>query len=72
MAAAGVGVRPTSLDALLVEAAEHAERVALEKAARRTVRQLGRPTYDLPLLTEGVDLGGLYALAEHLCRQGAA
>jgi anion-transporting ArsA/GET3 family ATPase len=70
--AAGVVVRPSVVDALLVEVAEHAERVALEKAERRTLKALGRPTYELPLLAEGVDLGGLYALAERLCAQGAA
>ena len=70
--AAGVADRAGGVDALLAEAAEHAERVALEKAGRRTLKGLGRPTYELPLLPEGVDLGGLYELAERLCRQGAA
>ena len=70
--AAGVGVRASAVDALLVEVAEHAERVAREKAERRTLKALGRPTYELPLLSEGVDLGGLYQLAERLCAQGAA
>ena len=72
LAAAGVGTRTAALDGLLVEVAEHAERVALEKAQRRTLKKLGRPTYELPLLAEGVDLGGLYALAERLCTQGMA
>ena len=72
LAAAGVGVRPGALDALLVEAGEHAARVSLEKAGRKQLKTLARPTYELPLLTEGVDLGGLYDLAERLCRQGAA
>ena len=57
---------------LLEEAAEHAERVALEKAGRRSLKALDRPTYELPLLPDGVDLGGLYQLADQLCRQGAA
>ncbi|MCY7372560.1 MAG: hypothetical protein LH461_02490 [Spirochaetaceae bacterium] len=75
--AAGVGVRGGTVsgslvESLLVETAEHAARVALEKSERRTLKALERPTYELPLLPEGVDLGGLYALAEHLCRQGAA
>jgi hypothetical protein len=70
--AAGVAVRAGAVDALLAEVAEHAERVALEKAERRTLKALGRPTYELPLLSEGVDLGGLYGLAERLCAQGAA
>jgi anion-transporting ArsA/GET3 family ATPase len=72
LVAAGLNVREPGVDALLVEAAEHAERVALEKAERRTLKTLGRPTYELPLLAEGVDLGGLYALAERLCAQGMA
>ncbi len=72
LVAAGVTVRDNALDALLVEAGEHAARVTLEKAGRRTLKGLRRPTYELPLLPEGIDLGGLYALAEQLCRQGAA
>jgi anion-transporting ArsA/GET3 family ATPase len=72
LVAAGVGVRDSTLDALLAEAAEHAERVALEKSERRTLKALGHPTYDLPLLSDGVDLGGLYGLAEHMCRQDMA
>ena len=72
LAAAGVQVRESAVDALLVEVAEHAERVALEKAQRKVLKGLGRPTYELPLLADGVDLGGLYALAERLRDQGAA
>jgi anion-transporting ArsA/GET3 family ATPase len=72
LVAAGVTSRTGVVDALLDEAAEHAARVALEKRGRRTLKGLNRPTYELPMLTEGVDLGGLYALAEKLCQQGAA
>jgi anion-transporting ArsA/GET3 family ATPase len=72
LVAAGLRVRDPGVDALLVETAEHAERVSLEKAQRRTLKALGRPTYELPLLPDGVDLGGLYALAERLCAQGMA
>jgi anion-transporting ArsA/GET3 family ATPase len=72
LAAAGVSVPDGTLDGLLDEVSEHALRVALEKAERRTLKALGRPTYDLPLLSEGVDLGALYQLAERLCTQGAA
>ena len=72
LAAAGVDARDPAVDALLAEAGEHAERVALEKTQRRTLKTLGRPTYELPLLPHGVDLGGLYELAERLCSQGAA
>jgi hypothetical protein len=69
---AGVTRAEAAVDALLAEAAEHAERVALEKSERRELKALGRPMYELPLLADGVDLGGLYALAERLCAQGAA
>jgi hypothetical protein len=36
------------------------------------VRELDTPTYELPLLVGGVDLGGLYELAERLREQGMA
>jgi len=70
--AAGVAVKDSVVEALIDEARDHAVRVALEKSGRRTLKSLDRPTYELPLLAEGVDLGGLYALAERLCQQGAA
>ncbi|MFE2107665.1 ArsA-related P-loop ATPase [Kitasatospora sp. NPDC059463] len=60
------------LDPLLEQAREHAERVELERARRADLQQLKLPTYELPLLGEGVDLGGLYRLAGELKRQGAA
>jgi anion-transporting ArsA/GET3 family ATPase len=70
LAAAGVATRGGIVDALLSEASEHAARVALEKAGRKTLKGLERPTYELPMLPQGVDLGGLYELAEQLCVQG--
>ncbi|MFE2414675.1 ArsA-related P-loop ATPase [Kitasatospora sp. NPDC059408] len=60
------------LDPLLEQAREHAERVELERAQRADLQHLKLPTYELPLLGEGVDLGGLYRLAGELKRQGAA
>ncbi|MEU9073532.1 ArsA-related P-loop ATPase [Kitasatospora sp. NPDC004745] len=60
------------LDPLLEQAREHAERVELEREQRADLQQLRLPTYELPLLGEGVDLGGLYRLAAELKRQGAA
>lgn len=72
MLAAGLPADASVLDALLDEAAQLAERVALEKRERRTVSELGRPTYELPLLGGGVDVGALHELAGELRRQGAA
>jgi anion-transporting ArsA/GET3 family ATPase len=70
--AAGVAIKAGVIDGLIEEAREHAVRVTLEKAGRRTLKGLARPTYELPLLADGVDLGGLYALADRLSQQGAA
>ncbi|MFP5333745.1 MAG: ArsA-related P-loop ATPase [Actinomycetes bacterium] len=60
------------VDGLLAEAAEHATRVALQQRERADLDALERPVYELPFLPEGVDLGGLYGLAERMCRQGLA
>jgi hypothetical protein len=46
--------------------------VTLEKRERRKLSALGLPTYELPLLTEEIDLGGLYDLGRALTDQGAA
>jgi anion-transporting ArsA/GET3 family ATPase len=59
-------------DGLLGEAAEHAVRVALERAQRAELEVLDRPTYELPALAGGIDLGALYDLAELLIEQGMA
>jgi hypothetical protein len=58
------------LDGLLAEAAEHAVRVGLEAAERTDLKATGRPVYELPALPHGVDLGGLYLLADELRDQG--
>ena len=60
----------TLVDGLLSEARDHAERRALEDSQRAIVAGLGVPTYELPRLAGGVDLGGLYELAADLKRQG--
>lgn len=74
--AAGLGGSRQALDdvvdGLLAEAAEHAHRVTLEKRERKTLAELGLPRYELPLLPDGIDLGGLYHLADLLVAQGAA
>jgi anion-transporting ArsA/GET3 family ATPase len=72
LAAGGVEVDDALIEGLLQEAADHAERRALEDSQRELVRKLGVPTYELPRLPGGVDLGGLYELAAELKRQGMA
>lgn len=56
--------------ALLREASDHAERVGLESREMERIRSLGLPTFTLPMLSGGVDLGGLYELAETLREEG--
>ena len=62
----------TMVDGLLAEAAGHSARVRLQRRERRQLKQLGRPLYDMGYLPGGVDLGGLYDLAEQMCAQGLA
>lgn len=59
-------------DGLLVEAAQHGERVALESEQRTELATLQRPTYELPAVPGGIDPGALYELAERLTEQGMA
>ena len=67
-----VGVKPTDtlVSGLLREAREHAERRELEDDQRKRISGLDVPTYELPRLPDGIDLGGLYELAADLCKQG--
>ncbi len=68
--AAGLDLDDAAVDGLAWEAREHAERVQLEERERDTLAGLQRPTYELPLLPDTPDLGGLYRLADSLCQQG--
>ncbi len=57
-------------EGLAEEGAEHAERVALQRRERGTIEAAGRPVLELDLVSSGIDLGGLYSLAEQLREQG--
>jgi hypothetical protein len=67
---AGIDPAAKVLDALAAEVTEHARRVALEGRERTELAMLGRETYELPFLSEAVELDGLYRLAELLLQQG--
>jgi anion-transporting ArsA/GET3 family ATPase len=69
---AGVEVTHELVDSLLEEARDHAERRALEDSQRTVVEALGVPSYELPRLPDGIDLGGLYELAARMREQGLA
>ncbi|MEU9350202.1 ArsA-related P-loop ATPase [Streptomyces griseoloalbus] len=60
------------VDPLLAQAEEYAERYALETEQRAALADLDAPLHELPLLTEGMDLAGLYELARELRGQGVS
>jgi anion-transporting ArsA/GET3 family ATPase len=68
--AAGVDDGARYVDGLAAEVSEHARRVLLEDRERTLLHELERPMYELPLLTEAVDLSCLYELAGSLAEQG--
>jgi hypothetical protein len=72
--AAGLELDSIVLDGLVAETVEHAVRVASEQRARARLADAGLPLIELPELTEaggdGVDLGGIYELADILREQG--
>ncbi len=65
---AGISGSAKLVTPLLAEAVDHAERVELEREQRAVLAALELPTYELPLLGEGMDLAGLYQLATELRR----
>jgi hypothetical protein len=72
--AADLGLDTAVVDGLVAETVEHAMRVHAEQQARARLADAGMPLIELPDLTEiggdGVDLGGIYELAEVLRDQG--
>lgn len=76
LAAAGLGSARRGgpaerlVDPLLEEAAQYAERHALELAQREVLDGLGLPVHELPLYAAGMDLAGVYRLSKELRSQG--
>ncbi|MFF8831780.1 ArsA family ATPase [Streptomyces sp. NPDC015131] len=70
LAAAGIGDPAGLVGPLLDQAAEHAQRVELEREQRETLAKLQVPTYELPFLGEGADIAGVYRLAKELRKLG--
>jgi hypothetical protein len=69
---AGLDAPDALVTSLAAEAADHASRVALEERGRDALGELHRPSYELPLLSDAVDLASLYELAALLKAQGMA
>jgi hypothetical protein len=57
---------------LAAELTEHAVAAVGQEQQRRRLAEADQPSYDLPMITDGMDLGGLYRLATALREQGAA
>ncbi|AVZ74416.1 ATPase [Streptomyces lunaelactis] len=72
LTAAGVSGSAKLVTPLLQQAADHAQRVELEREQRAALNGLDLASYELPLLSEGVDLAGIYQLSKELRKQGAA
>ncbi|XNL75035.1 AAA family ATPase [Actinomadura madurae] len=71
--AAGLEHDAESIAAVLAaEATDHARRTALQRREKERLESIDRPRYTLPLLSDGMDLAGLYDLAAALRAQGAA
>jgi len=68
--AGGLADLPNLTTLLVDEAADHAERVALEKQERRRLKRLDLPLVDVPWRSDGIDLSSLYHLADVLDEQG--
>jgi anion-transporting ArsA/GET3 family ATPase len=54
------------------ELAEHARQALAQREQWELLAGAGQPCYQLPLITDGMDLAGLYRLATALQEQGAA
>jgi hypothetical protein len=57
---------------LAAELGEHAREALARREQRGLLTKAGQPCYELPLITDGMDLSGLYRLASALVEQGAA
>jgi hypothetical protein len=72
LSAAGLYGTDTLAEDLTEELTEHARQVELQDRERGELESAGQPCYELPMITDGIDLAGLYRLAAELRNQGAA
>lgn len=72
LTAAGLHSADALAAALADELADHARHVELQDSERTELEAAGQPIYELPMITEGIDLAALYRLAAELRDQGAA
>jgi anion-transporting ArsA/GET3 family ATPase len=70
--AAGLGDDGELAADLVAELGDEARTARAQRAQRRRLDEAGQPCYELPLITDGIDLAALYRLAGALREQGAA
>lgn len=70
--AAGLGDDVDLAFDLAAELADEARTARSQRAQRRLLDEAGQPSYELPLIRDGIDLAALYRLAGALRDQGAA
>jgi anion-transporting ArsA/GET3 family ATPase len=68
--AAGLPTDRDTVGGLLREVAGHQTQLRQESRLREAVDSAARPVLELPFLSDGVDLSGLFTLAETLSEQG--
>ena len=69
--AAGLGDDDRLAADLAAELADEARTARAQREQRRQLDAAGQPCYELPLISDGMDLAGLYRLAAALREQGA-
>jgi len=67
---AGITLSDADFAGLLTETIEHASRISARSESSRELDKLNVPRLELPTIADGMDLGGLYELAEILAQQG--
>jgi anion-transporting ArsA/GET3 family ATPase len=67
---AGITMADPDFAGLLTETIEHASRIRARSESALELEKLDVPRLELPTITDGVDLGSLYELAEILAQQG--
>jgi anion-transporting ArsA/GET3 family ATPase len=70
--AAGISDNHGLAGDLTTELREHALQVAMQDRERDELLSAAGPHYELPMIPDGIDLAGLYQLADALRQQGAA
>ncbi|MCV7284812.1 ArsA family ATPase [Mycolicibacterium wolinskyi] len=70
LAKSGITLSDNDFAGLLTEAIQHATRITARGESAEVLDTLDVPRLELPALTDGVDLGSLYELAEELAAQG--